>query len=311
MTRIAGLTKERVKSVIVCKDREFKAKAVHLLNGAAFPSEKYTVATLEHALDYINSDRTILNLVIDGSMFSPDALENTLQELERSNCNEQVNLLCMLDDAQIKEEERFEKIFCRTFLEHFPMLQSHYNRAFHSKKTTRQSNILHPPLEHQEEEIRQNKPPSLSIIETSKHLKDTVDMINQLHKSRTYLESIRDIGQRFNGLIGAFHFFGSKKGFPKLRELAEMIDSVCRSYQPGSSAQEVSSEHLTFITEAAKCSYLILKDLRDGSTITDEHMQQHQKLADAFSKLKDVKIRNNEDQQSVDDIIDAQINKSS
>lgn len=311
MSRITGLTKERVKSIIVCKDREFKAKAVQLLNGAAFPSEKYTVNSISDATDRANHDRTVLNLVIDGSMFSPDSLEEALQELERLNTNDQLNLLCILDEAQQEVKERYSEIFSRTFLEHFPLSQAHFNRAFHSKKSTRQSNIMHPPLENLEQVATvQPKAPALSIIETSKHLKDTIEMINQLKKDPSNIESALHIGQRFNGLIGAFHFFGSKEGFPKLRELAEMIDTVCRSYESQQHSL-VEEEHLNFITEAAKCSYLILKDLRNGSAITSDQLLEHIKLVDQFKQLGNIRRRQNEDQQSVDKIIDAVIKKSS
>ena len=105
MTGVAGLRKERVRSVIICKDREFKAKAVQMLNGAAFPAEKFTVDNVADAVDRINSDATALNLVIDGSMWSPDVLQSQLEELGNRLSNEQAKVLCYLDEAQENEEE--------------------------------------------------------------------------------------------------------------------------------------------------------------------------------------------------------------
>ena len=62
---IAGLRK-KVRSVILCTDREFKAKAVAFLNGAAFPAEKTTVEDIELAIDTLNQNEIMLNFVSMG-----------------------------------------------------------------------------------------------------------------------------------------------------------------------------------------------------------------------------------------------------
>ena len=129
-------------------------------------------------------------------------------------------------------------------------------------------------------------------------------------KDRSNLTKVVEVGQRFNGLIGAFHFFGSKEGYPNLRELAEMIDGIGRTYE-GTEKTELEESHLNFLKAAARCSYLILKDLRDDNPISPEHLTKHDELAETFAAFADIRVRHNVDQSSVDEIIDAQVKKTS
>ena len=52
MSALAGIQKEKIRSVIMCTEREFKSKAVLFLNAAAFPAEKTTVDNIEEAVSH-------------------------------------------------------------------------------------------------------------------------------------------------------------------------------------------------------------------------------------------------------------------
>ncbi|SMF49433.1 hypothetical protein [Pseudobacteriovorax antillogorgiicola] len=311
MAAIAGLRKEKVRSVILCRDREFKAKSVSFLNGAAFPAEKTTVEDIEDAVDAINRDDLMLNFVIDGSMFSPHDLEKALSRFANVCRNPDVKVLCIIDEAQAEDKERYQAIFKKLFLERPPLRQAQFNRAFHSKKAKRKPNVA-APLQAGDNGLptEQRKGPALTLIETSVHIKDTITMINDIAKDRSNLQQVIDIGQRFNGLIGAFHFFGNKEGYPKLRHLAEIIDAIGRTYE-GTDRTEIDSTHYQILVDAAKCSYLILKDMRDGQGVRPDRLASHDELAERFEALEGIKIRANENQEDIDRMLDEQLKESS
>lgn len=302
------LKKEKVRSVIICKDREFRAKTIQFLNAAAFPAEKSSCEVMGEAIDKINDSDLCLNVVIEGGMYSPDGLEQAILQLADGCHNPDVNVLVYLDEAQLAEKDRFEELYPKLFLEREPQMQSQFNRAFHTKKMKTNLSDIAPIIDEgfknkeATEQKQKFKTNALSIIETSAHIKDTIEMINDLGKRKYDLPLVVEIGQRFNGLIGAFHFFGNKEGYPKLRHLAEIIDSIGRTYE-NSSEEEIKEHHWNILVSAAKCSYLLLKDMRDGEGVKQENLDLHSKLTADFESMNDVRIRENFDQDEVDKMI--------
>ena len=109
--------------------------------------------------------------------------------------------------------------------------------------------------------------------------------------------------------MGAFKFFGRQGGYPYLGTLAEMIDTISRTYAEDS-GKELHKDHYQLLVDAARCSYLILKDMRDGRSIPPDRIQTHAALAKRFTANKDLKFKENKTQTEVDEIID-QLKQSS
>lgn len=302
MAAISGIQKEKVQSVILCKDREFKSRAVHFLKGAAFPAEKIAVDRVEDVVSQVNSNLMMLNVVFDGSMFSPHDLEENIKHFASKCTNSDVKLLVFLDTAQANERERYDSLYDPMYIEEKPLEQAHFNRAFHGRKAKVNTRDLGPttPASNTNDTPKQNG--SLSLIEASAHIKETIEMINSLSKDRSQLAAVVNIGQRFNGLIGAFYYFANKEGFPKLLHLAEIIDAIGRTYE-STDRTEISEKHYNLLVEAAKCSYILLKDLREEKGINPASIIAHDKLSLEFKSLDDIKRREISDQETVDEIV--------
>ena len=303
---IVGVNKNKLRSVIICQSREFKAKAVSMLNGAAFPAEKFTFANFEEGIERLNSDRLVQNLVIEGAMLSPDKLKAALTEFAKDCYNENIKALVYLDEAQQAEAQAFKKILPKAKFAPLPLMQAHFNGTFHDKASSNGGQKKVPA----KKATSPKSSAQLSLIEASAHIKDTIDMINDLIRDRGNLELVAQIAQRFNGLIGAFHFFNNKAGYPQLRSLAELIDAVGRTYED-SQQTEIKGDHFQILVDAARCSYLILKDMRDGKDIGQERLTSHQKLINTFHEQKDLKRRQSQNQSEVDSMIAEALQKSS
>ncbi|NRA64823.1 MAG: hypothetical protein HRU19_10105 [Pseudobacteriovorax sp.] len=303
MVKLVGRRKERIKSVIVCKDREFKAKSVILLNGAAFPADKYSVERPEEALNHIDNDETVMNVVFEGSMYSAHDLEENLKKFAPLNEKEDVNFLCYVGESESADMEKWSGLIPRGVFTTFPLKQSDFNRAFHGKKAARKPSITHPDFKEAEKTPRRTG--SLSAVEASQHLKETVDYINQIAKDAQNKAAMVHIGQRFNGLVGAFHYFGSKEGYSELRQLAECIDAVSRTYEHDD-VTEVDPEHFSFIKRAAVSSYKYLQHLREQKDISDVLKAESKGIISEFHLLKGVAELEKIDQNTVDQLIETQ-----
>ena len=307
---LTQLKKDKITSVIICESRPFKAKAVNYIHGAAYPAEKKTVDNMKDAITIINGDKFCHILVIDATNFKDEDLMDGLKKLRIKNKNEELRLLLYLDEAKLGDKETYEKLFKRTSLASFPIKQQDFNRAFHQRKPKIDPNATPKKKEKAKEPEANSSHSATSLIETSNHIKDTIDMINSLVKDRSNFELLADISQRFNGLIGAFRFFGGKEGYPLLGHLAEIIDTVGRSYEE-SDAKEIETEHFQLIVDAARCSYLILKDMREGRGVIPKRLKQHQDLSKAFSSLSNIKFKENFNQSEVDQLLEEQLKLSS
>ena len=308
---VVGVKKDKVQSVILTQERDFKARAVTLFKGAAFPAEKRAFDNMGACLDMISQYELVHNFVIDARPYKLKELIKDLEFLSETAHDEDMKVLIYLDDDLLEEKEKFENIYDKTFVASFPLKQADFNRAFHAKKAkVNPKSILAANVEFNDQSEEQSHAPknsgnsgALSLVETSQHIKDTIIMINTIAKDRTDLKVLADVGQRFNGLIGAFKFFGKKEGYPHLGNLAEMIDTISRSYQ-SDEASEIEASHYQLLVDAARCSYLILKDMREGGGIKEERIKSHGALAMRFKKQGNLRFKENKSQAEVDEILE-------
>jgi hypothetical protein len=311
----AGLRKEHIKSIIVTKDREFKRKAITFLNGSAFAAEKFTVEELSEGLSIIDRDLDCMNLVFDATPLNTEDLKKQLN-LYQTRCKvPELRVLVYLDESyQAKDKDLISKTLPRAQAFFMPMAQSHFNKVFHGQKV-----IPDPPkglpVPAPEEEAAESSPkraskPSLTLIETSAHIKETVDMLNAVSKDKSRIETVRMIGQKFNGLIGAFAFFGHSTGYPKLRELAVIIDDISRTYRVDETLK-ITEDHWEMMMESAKCLYLILKDMREGRPPAPAYIRKADSLISMYKVADDIDKREAQTQEEIDQLIAEEMLKRS
>jgi hypothetical protein len=312
----AGLRKEQVKSIIVTKDREFKRKAIAFLNGSAFAAEKFSVEKMNDGIDVLERDGDCVNIVFDGCGLPSDDLRNQLEAFAKRCKSSDARLMVYLDESnQHPEKEHAQKLVPQAHVFFLPMAQIHFNKAFHGAKlfpevTPPAHHAPPPPREPERESSRDSgsSKASLTLIETSAHIKETVDMLNAVAKDKARIDTVREIGQRFNGLIGAFSFFGNAAGYPKLRDLSTIIDDISRTYREDHTLN-ITEEHWSLMMESAKTLYLILKDMRDNKPVTPSHMEAADAIWARYSAAGDIVKRASQSQDEIDALIEAELAK--
>jgi hypothetical protein len=294
-----GLRKEQIKSILLCKDRDFKRKAVGHLNNSAFAAEKFVVEQMADALEILDRDLDIENFIVDASPLSSDEIRRMLDLYQRRTKNPDVRFLFYLDEAyQSKEKDVILQILPRAQVFFLPPQQNHFNKAFHGGR-----NIPDPPPPSPSEQASKEGP-ALTLIETSAHIKATVELLNSVSKDRSRLDILKQIGQRFNGIIGTFAFFVQKAGYGQVKDLATIIDDVSRTYEDSEDHKDLTEKHWQLLMESAKTLYLILKDLRENRPPTTGYVDKANTLIALYQKDGDIRKRSSQTQDEVDRIVD-------
>ena len=144
----------------------------------------------------------------------------------------------------------------------------------------------------------------LPFVEASQHVRDTIQLLNNLSNHGEVIAEVVAIGQRFNGFIGAFAFFEDKLGFKELMALAKMIDSVSKHYEKAQDGANISVEHKNFMIQCCKCALFVLKDLRETGTIGKPSLEAYSAIPQEFQKLTDIKVRTETSQEQIDAWLD-------
>ncbi|HYX36464.1 MAG TPA: hypothetical protein VE954_25435 [Oligoflexus sp.] len=298
MVRV-GLRKEQIKSILLCKDRDFKRKAVGHLNNSAFAAEKFVVEHMADALEILDRDLDIENFIVDASPHTSDDIKQMLDLYQRRTKNPDVRFLFYLDEAyQSKEKDVILQVLPRAQVFFLPPQQNHFNKAFHGGRA-----IPDPPAPSASEQAAKEGP-ALTLIETSSHIKETVELLNSVSKDRSRLDILKQIGQRFNGIIGTFAFFVGKPGYGKVKDLATIIDDVSRTYEDSEDHKDLTEKHWQLLMESAKTLYLILKDLRENRPLTTAYVDKANSLIALYQKDGDIRKRSSQTQDEVDRIVD-------
>ena len=304
MSALVGLRKESVRSVIVCKDREFKNWAVQMLTGAAFAADKFSVETLSEAIRRCKDDEKILNVVVHGQVFADTtSLVQNLTEFT-STCSRCKVLLCTGDYDSLELVEKLIEL-STVHVASTPAKQADFNKAFHGKAGRTSSQDLLTGY-YSQKPAKQTKQPGMTALEASAHLKETIEQFNAVAKDLTAVDTFLAITQRFNGLIGACPYFEANLGYAKLKQIAELIDAVGKHYAQ-QSAQKVNEEHFKFTKKGAVLCFGILKSLRDGEGLDQCTMKDCEKLLVDFEKFSEIENAERLDQDDVDALLAAHL----
>lgn len=305
---LVGIKKSGIRSVILCQDRDFKRKVITFLNSAAFSGEKFQTETLKETLDLIAKDPMIRNVVIDSRVFSDQELDLTLQQIGVVLQPTNVKVLCYLQDMQTSLEAKHRESLPMLHFAYHPMSLGDFNNSFAPKKDNEK--LVGAGSRSQSNQEASNKNPPLSLIEASLHIKDTIDLLNQLGKNRGNHEALQTIGQKFNGLAGGFAFLSNQASYKALSNLASIIDEVCRHYK--GKDEQILETHWQLLKDAARCSYLLLKEMREANRQDQikELVGQAEELMNQFCRLDDLQRRQKMDQDSVDALLEEELKRS-
>ena len=292
-------TKEKDRSLIFCLDADFKRRLTGMLIEAAFPAEKYCVKTVKEAREAFKSHDRVVNIVMNGADFEGKEIFKILTEirdmfLERAG----TKILIYLDEDQYESlPDELKKTPGRiTFFKH-PVSKVEINSVFNPIKKPK---LVAVPGGAQKPQGKKN----VNFYETSKHVQETITSLNALKNKPGNLKALEKIGQRFNGIFGAFSFVQEKPGYRELCYLSHLIDDVARHYENGDK-KNISQEHLALMLEAAKCSFAMLKLLRDSQPLTPNHNKAFELIEERFNNHPEIERRSETSQDDVDAMISA------
>ncbi len=305
-----GMRTEKLKTVILCEDREFKNFAVNNLNNAALPGEKFTTEEVKEAHQIIESNGLADNFLVDFSGYSKKELVTKLNEVfplpTIADEMRRVITIVMLDpEEHMQLAKALNQKFKDVFFFYMPMTQQQFIEGFHDGRKNRVKITSSKPQEATSTPGQENKKntSSVNFLETTKHIRSSIESLNNIAKDDSRVDDMQHIGQRFNGMIGAFAFYGKKSGYHELHTIATYIDNICRIYE--NDKDKVDKSHFDIVLLAARTAFLLLKDLREGNELSPKNKETLNSITESYNKLSDVKERNSQSQQDVDALIDS------
>jgi len=299
--------KEQMKSLIFCKSREFTQRSISLFNAAAFPAEKVFTGKLDEAIDMLTKDKTITNIVIDATEEPGLGLVDNKGEFGKiTKIRDFLLLVYVKDDHKFNVFSEFYAGTKGLVIKKMPMEKAHFIDTFHNRNKVQQSlSKKNEAAAQAKEDAKKDENKSVSVIEASGHVKQTIDKLNELAKDRAQLKSLQDVGQVFNGFIGAFPYLESKDGYKQIRMLSEMIDNIARTYDRNPALTEVTEDHFNILLGCAKSCYVILKVLRENGTLTPEINKAYDLLKSKYDADASIYRPEKKSQDEVDNIFDS------
>ena len=293
-----GIQTEKIKSVILCKERGFKNACVGILIDIAFPAEKIWVESAEAAWIKMAGEAQAENLVMNGNDFESDSISSILSEIHKNlltvRQKKSLKFLVYLSESDGKNIEKLKEDYPYMKFKTGQPTKGDFTETFNPIKIV--SAVVG----------KNNKKPAIAsnFIEATKHIKSTLSLINEVAHDKSKISEFTGIGQKFNGFIGTFSFMGGKEGFSQLKNLAIIIDYTCRYYQSDKAPKVITSEHFNLVLESAKTSYLMLKHLRNGERIPKDQMASAEKISLEFKNYPELQ-RTQFDQNSVDALMES------
>lgn len=211
---------EKIKSVILTGQSEFRVSMVQTLNTLGFHAEKVNAENLAELGKLLAVDQLVWNVVIDAASYFPDdaKFENCLAEIAQAVGTSAVSVLIYLaaekHDALAETLGKFPKFQVRSL----PVRRQDLVEAFIKPFMARHGHgKVEKPV------AKSPSPAGEAIGEAIEHVRQTVELLKQVATDANAVEQFAQIGQRFNGLYGAYLFLDGKDGYHQLRMLCVHI----------------------------------------------------------------------------------------
>lgn len=301
--------KDKMKNVVLSLDRGFRTQASRLFGDAGFPGEKIFVGNASEATAILRFDRLALNICV-----SPDNLETPAYLEILANINTVVAGSSILTLAYFRLDQARELNEVKAGLPYLnlrllPIKRADFISVFRSLRGISVEGFRPPEIQSGgkfEGPDRQKKLAKegsvLSFFEATKHLRESIDAVNELHKDSGHLDLLHRIGQRFNGLVGAYCFFQNQAGFKELFHLSVVVDDISRHYD-GTSATAMDPQHLNLLTDAVRAAFVILKRLRDGLDPEPAQTEEAMRIFESFQNDSTITKRERSSQDEVEALL--------
>jgi|GEM_PF-2403639 len=314
-----ALANERMKCVIMTSNRDFRQAAINMFNGIGYPAEKLPASSFDEIRIMLQRDRTVANILIDANIMSAPEFGHFVTKWGEIMEGKEARCLIIYDEQMKptieKHAETTAKWAAHTLLFQGPATKPHYvNTFFNLRKQSPFPGVSQPAAAAPTPPPAQAKPapppppkqdPKLApFFEASGHVRETIESLNAIMKNPADRPALQKVGQRFNGIIGAFKFWGDKAGFSELVKLSDAIDTVARNY-PTTSTDPIKKPHLEFVLTAAKCCLIILKELRETQTISASSKEEFTKVNAVFTGFSDLKLKEQQSQADIDSLLDS------
>lgn len=301
---MAMIKKSQMLTLILCQDRDFKHRAVNFMNNIAFQAEKISVETLEEAKEMLEKNPLMLNLIIDGQIIG-EQLNDHFQEIAQLCQKPGLMAMLYLNDKQMTDFKHQNHGISNLVVKTLPFLKPDFNDVFHNR-SEQSSKALESSSQgsvNKTSSAPTTPKKSLTVFEASQHVKETVEHINAISLDRSNIQAVLQVGQRFNGMMGAFSFLQSKVGMAELKRLAEVIDGIAKTYE-SNPKESISENHFQLLLNAAKCAFKILMQLRDDPTkLSEDLIADEHKIFELFGQDKELVKRDSQSQSQVDDLL--------
>lgn len=301
--------KDRMKNVVLSLDRGFRTQASRLFGDAGFPGEKIFVGNASEATAILRFDRMALNICV-----SPDNLETPAYLEILANINAVVAGSSILTLAYFRLDQARELNDVKAGLPYLnlrllPIKRADFISVFRSMRGISVEGFRPPEIqtggkvEGPERQKKSAKEGSvLSFFEATKHLRESIEAVNELHKDSGQVDLLRRIGQRFNGLVGAYCFFQNQPGFKELFHLSVVVDDISRHYD-GTSPAAMDPGHLNLLTDAVRAAFVVLKRLREGLEPEPTQTEEAMRIFDSFQNDLTITKRERSSQDDVEALL--------
>lgn len=294
--------KNNGRSIIFTEDRNFNRKAIAFMNSSGLSAEKFLAASPKELGEILGRDENIVQIVIDANNLTAGEVATTLDPLKKNESS--YKILCFIDESQVEIGKEVNGLFSRAIIALNPMKQADFNRCFLIKPK-----LPFPtkPATQQDGSAAKKKTPALSLVETARHVRETVDMLKEFGKEKTDFDLLLQVGQRFNGLTASLLYLKDKPGYLAISQLSAIIDEITRHYDKART--QITDLHWDLIRDAARCSYTLLKELLVETTPAKRIKELETfagKLHSQYENLEDLNKRELLDQDLVDALFEAE-----
>lgn len=306
------MQRDKIKNMILSRDRNFRSQASRLFADIAFLGEKIFFSTQSEVLATIKFDRFAQNLCIaPDNMVTADYLV-MLDEINKAIAGTQIMVLAYfrLDQARDMQAVQAALSHLRLFL--LPLKRPDFVATFRSTRPGAVEGFKPPVINL--EASKTKSPPTkatpnaktINFVEATQHVRESIEWANALLKDPAQIPTLLKIGQRFNGIAGTFLFLKSKPGYREVYQTAVIIDNLSRAYQNVDSAQElvVTRAHLDLLLATMKCAFTCLKVLRDGQELSEQLMAEVSAIQKLYSEFNDIPKRDEQAQDAVDELVE-------
>ena len=284
--------KHAYESLILCIDREFRARVVNMLNNTAFVAEKKIAEAFADALFQIGRSEKIMNVIIDGALYLANLEHNIGFLTEISQSRPEIRIVIYFDAAVTAEQKKALVHLTNVHLAVKPIDKQLFSQVFHrTVGATRKMSPNHSPLQGKFDTSPKVAPISAKLTQAKTHafeafhfLREVLALVGQIDSKPLGGTPWPMISDRFAEIAAAFVYYKD----PGYREITALC-RACETLTHHLSGQEGEPQAaLAHLQEASRFQIKILKamlaekyppaELLEASSLHVEQMKKDQSI---------------------------------